>query len=104
MSASHSRDRYDTVSSKVLPGKTGCRKQTCLPRSPPQCSLGRSWVPWLPLIGFDKVTRTNENKNENILAYRKRTAGEWLLGSVDRVALGSVPLQPATDGESAVRR
>lgn len=66
--------------------------------------VGVSWVPWLPLIGCDKVTRTNEKKKEKILAYRKRTAGEWLLGSVGRVAPGSALLQLAANRESAVRR
>lgn len=66
--------------------------------------VGVSWVPWLPLIGCDKVTRTNEKKEEKILAYRKRRAGEWLLGSVGRVALGSVLPQLAANGESAGQR
>lgn len=43
--------------------------------------------PWLPLIGCDKVTRTNEKRKEKFLAYRERKAGEWLLGLVGKVAL-----------------
>lgn len=49
--------------------------------------------PWLPPIGCDKVTRTNEKRKEKFLAYRERKAGEWLLGSVGRVAPDWVPRQ-----------
>lgn len=63
-----------------------------------------SLFPWLPLIGCGKVTRTNEKRKEKFLAYRERRAGEWLLGSVGRVALGWVLLQLAASRESTVGR
>lgn len=61
----------------------------CLPRSPPPNAgcVGVSLFPWLPLICCDKVTRTNEKRKEKFLAYKEKRAGEWLLGSIGRVAL-----------------
>ena len=66
-----------------------------LPRFPhPNAGcVGVSLFPWLPPIGCDKVTRTNEKRKEKFLAYRERKAGEWLLGSVGRVAPDWVPRQ-----------
>lgn len=78
----------------------------CPPRSPPPNAdcVGVSLFPWLPLIGCDKVTRTNEKRKEKFLAYRERRAGEWLLGSVGRVALDwHLPQLPASR-KSAVSR
>lgn len=73
----------------LLGKKTMQKSDICLPRSPPPNAgcVGVSLFPWLPLIGCDKVTRTNEKRKEKFLAYRERRAGEWLLGSVGRVAL-----------------
>jgi hypothetical protein len=79
------------------------KTEICLLHGHPSGSVGVSWVPWLPLIGCDKVTRTNKKKKRNFLAYRKRKTGEWLLGAADSVAQDQVlPQLAECRGESAV--
>lgn len=59
--------------------------------TPPNQVVWACLVPWLALIGYHKVTRTNKKRKGNGPAYRKSRAGAWLLGAEGSVAWDRAP-------------